>query len=286
MGLTATHRQNLSAEVATPDRFTSKSIWASFPVRDALDDFTRYSRWEDDFTNVPALTSATTAVNRHPYMSYIDTSDTIVALSTTKMIGVLRLSVAATDNNAPVVTLAGDAGVCAVISDTAGDDMPLWFESRWRKNSILDNECAMFLGLCEEARAVNNGLLVDDTGVLADIDHIGFNVAQDNGEELNFAFTKSGQTDVEVMAALDTLVVDTWYKSGFHYNPLADTAQRIKIFQNSVTQTSYVTGTQIAAATFPDAEELTMAAGAKAGAATAVALDLDWWRFAQKMRET
>lgn len=286
MGLVATHRQNLSAEAATPNRFLSKNIWSSFPRREHLDDFTKYSYWEDDFTNVPALTLNTAAVNRYPYMSFIDTSDTIVALATVKMNGVLRLANAATDNNAPVITLAGDTGNAFMISDTAGDNQPLWFEARWRKSIITDNGMAMFLGLCEEARAVNNGLLIDDTGVLADIDHIGFNVAQDNGEELNFAWTKSGQADVELIAALDTLVASTWYKSGFRYDTTGDALRRIRVYQNNVEQSTWGTATQIATATFPDAEELTFAFGSKDGTGAAGNLDIDWVRIAQHQTET
>ena len=269
-------------------RFRSGPIWATFPMTRHLYNPGHFVWWWDDFDVTPALTSATTAINRYPYMSYIDTSNTIVKLATEKMLGVLRLSADATDNDGPVVSMAGDAN-CVVISDTAGDDMPLWFESRWRKSSVTDNQCAMFNGLCEETRAIDDGLLIDDTGVLADIDHIGFNVAQDNGEELNFAFTKSGQTDTELIAAMDSLAADTWYKDGFKYQPAVTSkpaAQRVAVFLNGSEQSTYVTATQIAAATFPDAEELQWAFGIKCGEATAVTGDVDWVGFAQEKRNS
>lgn len=279
------HAQNLSAEATTPNRFPSESIWGSFPMAEHLANPGKYFHWFDDFSVTPSLTSATTAVNRYAYMSYIDTSNTIATLLTEKMLGVLRLSADATDNDSPTISLAGDS-VPVMISDTAGDDMPLWFEGRWRKSSVTDNQAAMFLGLTEETRCVDNGVLIDDTGVLADIDHIGFNVAHDNGEELNFAWVKSGQTDVELMAALDSLVASTWYKSGFRYVPSNDTTKRIVVYQNQVEQSTYGTGTQISNAAFPDGEEQTFTCCLKTGEATAVTLDLDWVRLAQKMRDT
>jgi hypothetical protein len=275
--------RNLSAEI-TGDRLPSPAIWQTFPMYEHLMRPGVWFHWFDDFHNVPELTTNT--ADEAIYASFIDTSDTIRQLATEKMLGVLRLSAAATDNNGPVVTMGGNNGASVLISDTAGDDYPLWLEARWRKSSITANQAAMFLGLCEEARAVNNGLLADDTGVLADIDHIGFNVAHDAGAELNWAYTKAGQTDTEVIAALDTIVADTWYKHGFYFNPSADTAERIGVYVNNSRNSTFVTGTNIAAATFPDGEEMTFAAGVKAGEATAVTLDLDWIRLAQEIRVT
>lgn len=276
---------NLGSE-RTGDRLTSPALWEKFNSYERVHEAFSHVYWEDDFHVTPVLTTASGAINRYPYMSYIDTGNTITTLATEKMLGVLRFSVDASDNDGPVITMQGNDGTQVVISDTAGDDMPLWFEARWRKSSVTDNQCAMFLGLTEEARGVDNGLLVDDTGVLADIDHIGFNVAHDNGEELNFAYTKSGQTDVELIAAVDSLVIDTWYKNGFKYIPTNDTAERITVYVNNLPQSTFVTGTQIATATFPDAEELVFSAGVKAGEATAVTMDLDWVRLAQKIRAT
>lgn len=286
MAQTVTHKRNANPAAEITDRFLSPNIWSGFPDAEKQRDPSRYFDFFDDFDRVPSLTAATTAVNRASYMSYIDTSDTIVALATEKNNGVLRLSVAATDNNGPVITFPGDTANCMVISDTAGDDLPAWFEARWRKSSVTDNQCAVFIGVCEEGRCINNGVLTDDDGVLADIDHIGFNVAHDNGEELNFAFTKSGQTDTELIAALDSLVASTWVKTGFRYDPglLGLTTERIKVFLNNAMNSTFVTATQIAAATFPDAEEMTFAACAKAGEATAVTFDIDWLRIAQKKR--
>jgi hypothetical protein len=249
-----------------------------------------YFWWWDDFDMTPTLTTASGAINRYPYMSFIDSSDTIVKLATEKMLGVLRLTMAATDNNAPFITAAGDYN-SLMISDTAGDDMPLWYEHRWRKSSVANDRTAMFGGLCEEARATagTQGLLTTNAGVLADIDHIGFNVAQDAGAELNFAYTKSGQTDTELIAAVDTLVADTWYKNGFKYQPASTgkpTSQRVSVHINGSEQSTYVTATQIAAATFPDGEELMFAFGIKEGTGTGGTADLDWVGYAQEKRSS
>ena len=275
-------------------RFRSGPIWGSFPMTRYLYNPDHFVWWWDDFDVTPALTSATTAINRYPYMSYIDSSNTIVKVLTEKMLGVLRLATDATDNDAPVVSMAGDS-VCVCISDTAGDDMPLWFESRWRKSSVTDNQCAIHNGFCEETRAVDDGLLTDNTGTIIQsggsytIDDIGFNVRQDNGEELDFQWGKASGAGVELIAALDSLVASTWVKTGFKYQPAVTNkpaAQRIAVFLNGVENSTYGTATQVATATFPDAEELQWAVGSKNGEGTATDFDIDWVCFAQEKRSS
>jgi len=281
--MTTEYRGNLGAE--NTDRFPSMAIWASFPMMEHLQRKGRFQEFFEDFTLTTLLETAAVD-DEQLFASYIDTGNTIQPLPTEKNRGVLRLATDATDNDGPVITMCGNVGANLMISDTAGDDKKLWFEARWKKSSITDNQCAMFIGLTEEARAVDNGLLTDDAGILADIDHIGFNVAHDNGEELNWAYTKAGQVDTEVIAAMDSLVADTYVKTGFVYDPARDTANRIAAYLNNVEQSTYVTGTNIAAATFPDAEEMCFSAGSKNGEATATNFDIDWIGFAQVMLES
>ena len=57
--------------------------------------------------------------------------------------------------------------------------------------------------------------------------------------------------------------------------------KRMKLFVNNVEQSTYVTATAIAAATFPLSDAMSLVLSAKAGAATASTVDIDWWRIAQ-----
>lgn len=288
------HARNLAAYDSNrdPDRHCSPAIWSDFPLQNMLEDPTTYLHWFDDFHNIPVLTTASGAINRYPYMSYIDTGNTITTLATVKTRGVLRLATDATDNDGPVINMQGNDGVQVMLDDnTTADRKKLWFESRWSKSSITDNQAAMFIGFAEEARAVDNGVLADNDGTYPDIDIIGYRVLQDNGEELDFAFRKNGQTAVEISAGMVTtsnadaagLAVDTFIKTGFVYDPREVTSKRIRLLINNIEDSDYTTATQMAAATFPDGEELCFTAGVKNGEATAVNFDLDWIRFAQEM---
>ena len=287
------HAQQLAAY--NTDRYPSPAIWSSFPNQEHNNRRGYYYELWDDFQNCPSLTAASGAINRL-YMSYIDTSDTIAGLATEKSRGVLRLTSAATDNNAPVVT--SHDGNCVMLDDnTSPDNQPLWFEARWRKSSITVNQAAIFMDLTEEARGVDNGLMVDDTAVMTTtIDGIGFRVKQD-ANELDFTWQKASQANQEMANIISTtnsaaaaLAVSTWYKTGFLYGGgdpvLHDATQRIKVIVNNVTYTTYVTATNMAASTFPDGEEMQLAFGLKNGEGTSCTFDVDWVRLAQKMLST
>ena len=55
---------------------------------------------------------------------------------------------------------------------------------------------------------------------------------------------------------------------------------------NGSEQSTYGTAAQIALATFPDAEELQWATGAKGGEGTAATYDVDWVGCAQEKRNS
>jgi hypothetical protein len=123
--------------------------------------------------------------------------------------------------------------------------------------------------------------LTDDDAALGAFSFIGFHVDQADGDALDFTYKAEGQTAVVTIAGLDVIVADTYMKLGFVYDPDAPAAKRIKVFLNNVEQSTYVTATNIATATFPDAEPMAMVWAAKVGAAAAVDARMDWWRCAQ-----
>lgn len=231
----------------------------------------------DDFLG---FTGATTAYyGTTPYTGYIDTGNTIAQLAT-EVGGVVQLTTDGTDNDEVWLSPGGAASVLGVISDTAGADKKLIFESRFRVSSVADTSMRMFVGLSEEGLAAAD--TATDAGAMADKDFIGFSIAEGDGDALTFTYKKAGQT-VQVPFTFGTaLAASTWYKVGFIYDPTQPASKRIKIFVDNVEQSTYVTATQIATATFPDAEELNFLAGFKNGGANAKNMALDWWYFGQQ----
>lgn len=275
--------RNLQSDTS---REPSPSIWSDCPW-DSLEKGVRSGVyvWED-FTSQDNEDG-----NDNAYERYIDTSDTIrnlvvdtTALATGSRGGVLRLLTAATDNNAPVIQYQTANGTAPfLIGNTDGAAWKLWFETRIRKSTIADNGLAFAVGLAQVNCAADNGLLADDTGDIVDsISFIGFRNLHDNGEELDFVYQDGAQTaPTETIANGATLVASTWIKLGFVYDPFAPSTQKIRIYINNREQSTYVTTTNIDAATFPENDALTFVFGVKNGTAAAASGDIDWWKIAQ-----
>lgn len=277
---------NLSADT---DRQCSPNIWSQFNALRLVEDPTYGCHFFDDFLYMQSEDGTDDV-----YFKYIDTSNTIrlVAQTATVVGGEVALVTDATDNDAPVLAFrganAGGGNISSVIlGNSSTASFLTLFETRLKKSSITDNQCAFFAGLAEAtARAADDGLLEDDTGdIVNSISAIGFRAKHDNGEELDFVYQDAAQTaPTEVIANIQAMVADTYIKLGFVYNPLEENSKKIKIYVNGVEQSTYVTTTNIDAATFPENDAMTPTFGSKNGEATATTLTIDWWRLAQVYR--
>jgi hypothetical protein len=208
------------------------------------------------------------------FYSYEDNSCTIAQIATNRD-GAVALTTPATDNVEAWLQPGGTASVSSVISTTAGDDKVLAFEARVKFSSIA-NSTNFFVGLSEEGTAIEN-TIGDDAVLVATKDFIGFRVNEADGDSLIFMYQKGSQTAQTVLTYGTALVADTYYKLGFLFNPDEQDSKKIKIFIDGTEQTTYVTATNLAAATFPNGEELQPLFGLKNGSAGAKVLTMDWY---------
>ena len=263
------------------ERGPSMEVWHDCDVLELIRDPNKGVYFFDDFLN---FSQHITDQDTQTYSSYIDTGVTIKgnasAGTNNQDRGVVEIAGNDADNDEGSITTGGNTGTLGMISDTAGSDQKLWFEARIKKASIADNALAFFVGLSAEGLAGAN-TLVDNTGEIADNDFIGFRTKHDNGEELDFVHNKNSGSITETIAAATSMVADTWIKVGFKYEPAEVSARRISIYLDGVKQSTYVTGTTIATANFPDGEELALLLATKVGAAAESKFYIDWWRFAQ-----
>ncbi len=249
----------------------SDKIWGRF--KDVWG--TRNARcFERDFTTEPLTLASATSQNG--IISYQDASCTVAGDATLDD-GIL-LSVAGVDNNE--ISIGGDTQAIGTISDAAGEAKLLAFEASIKKSSIADNALALFIGLMEPGKVAANAL-VDNTGAVVDADYIGFSNLCDDGDSLDAVYKKAGQTAQDVEAGCHTLAADTFVKLGLVYDPSAKAENKVTFFVDGVDIGSYVTATNIAAATFPDSEDLNWIFAVKVGAAAAANANLRWVRFAQ-----
>jgi hypothetical protein len=210
------------------------------------------------------------------YKSYEDTGGSIAQLATA-VGGVIRITTDGTDNDECWLSPGSATGVLGVVSDTAGADKLLIWEARFRLGQIVTHN--MFLGLSEEGLAAAD--TVTDGDAMADKDLLGFWILAGAATSLKYGYRKAGQALTTVGTYGTAIAASTFYKVGLVYDPKEVASKRIKFYVNNVEESNYATATNIAAATFPDAEELNFLAGIKNGAAAASSIDLDWWAFMQ-----
>lgn len=276
--LFTTHQQGLTGE-----RGLSPRLWARAVGQGLSPDGSSNAYYvSDDFltfggTYVVASNVGLYASQGGCYRSYEDTGNSVAQLAT-EVGGVISITTDATDNDECWLQPGGAASVMGKISTTAGADKLLIWEARFRISKVTDTG-NMFLGLTEEGTAIAD--FISDAGAISDKDYIGFTIGESNGDALKFVYKKAGQTAQTVFTYSTDIVLATWYRVGFCYNPKAPAAKRITAFIDNQEQGTYVTATNLAAATFPNGEELNMLAGVKNGSGAAHALDLDWYAFLQ-----
>lgn len=216
------------------------------------------------------------------YKSYEDSTGT-VAQDLTLPNGVLKMVTDGGDNDEN--WLQTDISNQFVIHhDTSASRRLMGWECRFKLSSVVDDVAAIYLGLSEESRAVADQK-VNDTGVLADKDFIGFDSVHTNGgttgtnAKLNFVYNKaSGSGPITAISTVQTMVAATWYKVGFLYDPSAPPSRRLKVYVDGAQTANSITEDEINTSTdFPDGELMGTLFGQKAGTTTASTLHIDWW---------
>lgn len=245
--------------------------------------------WFDDFDNFGSITASGSVGG---YYGYIEADATVGAIQNVVNPsggrGVIKLltstDAADGDNHDTVLTTGGNTGTLGAISDAAGADKLTIFEARIRLPSVTNGDGSIFVGLGEEGLAAADTPIVDSTGhTLSSDDLIGFFVGEDDNDALKFVYRKNGQALQTVLTYGTALAANTWYNVGFIYDPAREASKRIAIYVNNVEQSTYVTATNIAAATFPDGEELALVAAIKGSANNdAQNFLMDSWAFYQE----
>lgn len=224
----------------------------------------------DDFENFGSITASGSVGGYYGYIE-VDATPGAIQNVANKSGGVIKLLTSTDsadgDNHDTVLTTGGNVGTLGAISDAAGADKLTIFEARVQFPSVTNGDGSVFVGLGEEGLAAANTPIVDSSGhTLSSDDLIGFFVGEDDNDALKFVYRKNGQALQTVLTYGTALSADTWYNVGFIYDPAREASKRIAIYVNNVEQSTYVTADNIAAATFPDGEELALVGAIKGSA--------------------
>lgn len=260
-----------SADAVVSSR-PSPKIWADCPVISFLKDPSKGFHVFEDFVDSGML-PASTAVG-HRWYTYLDTNGTLTLEDDEK--GVLKIMTDEDDNDAVVLTTGHNTTGCITPADESTKKW--WFEARIKCATITDGDVALFVGLAQEGQAADTKPMADDgTHAINDIDHVGFHVAGDDGDGINFVWNLSGQT-AQSTADVGTLAVDTWIRLGFSYDPIDNYVR------------CYVDGVEVKSAKFlmshasAPADTLAPVISIKADGGCAVTdyLYVDWVRYASE----
>lgn len=216
----------------------------------------------EDFRNFGLTTAVGTNVGRYCgdaglWYSFEDTGASISQIATSDK-GVISMATDAEDNQEASIVSCGNTGVLGSI--TSGSLKMQACEFRFRVPQIVTQN--LFLGMAEEGLAVTDGI-IDDSGDHTSKDMIGFSVNEDAASTLVFSYRKAGQTEQFPITSLATLVADTWYNVGWLVDPDAPPSKALSVYLQNAEQTTYVTATNISAATFPSGEEMAIYAVVK-----------------------
>ncbi|KKL68673.1 hypothetical protein LCGC14_2122660, partial [marine sediment metagenome] len=177
-------------------------------------------------------------------------------------------------DNDDVVITTGD-NVTGLLTPADGSQKKWWFEARVKVASITTDDIGWFVGLTQEGQAADGSPLTDATAAVNDIDHVGFNVLNDAGSELDFTWNLNGQS-AQTTANVHTVVADTYIRMGFKFEPQDN---KVHVFIDGVEKTSAAFLMSHASAP-ADTLAVTIALKALTNVAAADIMTIDWVRVA------
>jgi len=178
------------------------SAWAMSRLPpDFLGDVSNYNMIMEEFQFVPALTNGWV----------LDESDATADITADLTVegGKVNIQVDTTDNIEAWIQYG-----CPLVKASAGRK----FICEWGISMLLvgDNEGAIVCGLGEVSAAGNDVWQIDDTAALADIDFIGFQTLQANGDSLNTIQRLDGGSLATVESAVGVPVISTLMRLGIY----------------------------------------------------------------------
>lgn len=216
------------------------------------------------------------------YKAYEDTSQTVLPVETESG-GVIKMTLAATDN----VEIAMQLGMAAATTSapykvTSGAVKPLYYEVCFRPTAAASDfdSCALYAGLGSVNIPANSAIVDDTMAFAAGTGFLGFHTVDGTPR---CTYKAASQTAATITLSSTALVTATWYQFGFYCEPTGQgpASQRVHLFWQGDEIATYITDTNIAAATFPTGVALSPVMGIKNGDATARSLEFDWFRVWQ-----
>ncbi len=253
------------AETAA-DRGPSPLIWDNCPIVEYTFNPVKGSHYFEDFKG--DILSVTNSTMKNSHLGFFNSSGPTHQITNDDVHGVLQVEGNDADNDESYMSYGGEGGV---VVPTAGKKF--WFEARVNRDTVTDNQLAMYIGLAEEGLTATNSLDINTGDLLVAKDWLGFHVDHGNANAIDFVHGDG--TGEAVVAGADVVT------------PTASAFNKLGLYCDGVTVFAYGDGVLVdsillSASDMPLGEELGMyllLRNGNAGAAEHKGA-IDWWRIA------
>ncbi len=261
--------ESIGTVIGTSGSTGLSDFWSNCPCAAALTDPSAGYGIQDNFIDM-GLSGTVGAIASHAgtgrYLLFGDAGSTIVPDA--GLGGGLALTNDATDDDQ--VSIATKQQPFQIVN-TVGD---LWFECRAKVSSIVTQVAGFAIGLMGITAQSTLVPMVTNTGVLANIDFVGFNKLNVATTAFNAVYKNIGQTEVATATAAGALGA-TYIKYGFRFR-----SGELEFYVDGVLLDT-ITSTEVDAADFPNNVTLRPVAAVMNGTSAASVLTLDWWKCFQ-----
>lgn len=252
------------AETAA-DRGPSPLIWDNCPIVDYTFNPVKGSHYFEDFKGDIRSTTNTTMFNSH--LGFFNSSGPTHQITNDDVHGVLQVEGNDADNDESYMSYGGEGGI---VVPTAGKKF--WFEARVQRDTVADNELAMFVGLAEEGLTATNSLDTNTADLLIAKDWLGFHVDNGDGNAIDFVHGDGAGEAIVAGADVVTPTAGAWNKLGLYCDGVTVFAYGDGVLVDSIL---------LSASDMPLGEELGMYLLFRNGATTTESKGaIDWWRIA------
>ncbi len=253
------------AETAA-DRGPSPLIWDNCPIVDFTFNPVKGSHYFEDFKG--DILSVTNSTMKNSHLGFFNSSGPTHQITNDDIHGVLRVEGNDADNDESYMSYGGEGGIVSLVAGKK-----FWFEARVRRDTVTDDQLAMYIGLAEEGLTATNSLDINTGDLLVAKDWLGFHVDHGNANAIDFVHGDG--TGEAVVAGADVVT------------PTASVFNKLGLYCDGVTVFAYGDGVLvdsilIGASDMPLGEELGMYLLFRNGNVGAVEHkgSIDWWRIA------
>lgn len=272
-------------------RGPSPIIWADCPVRTFAKDPGKGMHMFDDFRNSIVLketasgTDFTSGVGRVGgdinWYAYVESSKLVDLAIQADDTGVIMLDSDGTDDDVSTI-VSGDNVIGSIRTPKVGEAKKFWFEARVKVNTITNTDLSWFIGLMEPGQAGDGTPLGAAPTAPADVDYVGFFVAEADGDDLTIIYNEATSGTAQSSTGAITLVADTFVRVGIK---LDTRTNKIRFFADGVDLGDDVAvDISTANANWPGDTNMDIIITLTSGAAGADSdnLKVDWVRVAQE----